>query len=100
MPAIKELRWNGPKRECAKRTTFCPRCVAALDRILPFESIAGDVPEAERYSYVYSGAQMRYDYILPDADTASRRTAVTIVHGADVSAASDHSPIVATFGWR
>ena len=25
---------------------FCPRCVAALDRILPLESVVGDLPAA------------------------------------------------------
>ncbi len=27
---------------------FCPRCVTALERILPLESIVGDLPEAQR----------------------------------------------------
>ena len=28
-------------------TQFCPRCVAALDRILPLESVVGDLPSVE-----------------------------------------------------
>jgi diguanylate cyclase (GGDEF)-like protein/putative nucleotidyltransferase with HDIG domain len=28
-------------------TQFCPRCVAALDRILPLESVVGDLPSIE-----------------------------------------------------
>jgi diguanylate cyclase (GGDEF)-like protein/putative nucleotidyltransferase with HDIG domain len=28
-------------------TQFCPRCVAALERILPLESVVGDIPSAE-----------------------------------------------------
>jgi putative nucleotidyltransferase with HDIG domain len=28
-------------------TQFCPRCVAALERILPLDSVVGDIPSAE-----------------------------------------------------
>jgi len=28
-------------------TQFCPRCVGALDRILPLESVVSDLPNAE-----------------------------------------------------
>ena len=31
----------------AAGTQFCPRCVAALERILPLESVVGDLPEEE-----------------------------------------------------
>jgi diguanylate cyclase (GGDEF)-like protein/putative nucleotidyltransferase with HDIG domain len=31
----------------AAGTQFCPRCVAALERILPLESVVGDLPEVE-----------------------------------------------------
>jgi HD-GYP domain-containing protein (c-di-GMP phosphodiesterase class II) len=27
---------------------FCPRCVAALERILPLDSVVGELPAAER----------------------------------------------------
>ncbi|MBI5548910.1 MAG: endonuclease/exonuclease/phosphatase family protein [Deltaproteobacteria bacterium] len=60
--------------------------------------VATDVPDAERYTYVYNTPR-RYDYLLPDAATAAKRTSVTIVHGDEVEAASDHSPVVATFAW-
>jgi HD-GYP domain-containing protein (c-di-GMP phosphodiesterase class II) len=31
----------------AAGTQFCPRCVVALERILPLESVVGELPEAE-----------------------------------------------------
>jgi endonuclease/exonuclease/phosphatase family metal-dependent hydrolase len=60
--------------------------------------VAEDVPSADRYTYSYNGHR-RYDFILPSADLAALRTAVTILHSADVRAASDHAPIVAAFAW-
>jgi endonuclease/exonuclease/phosphatase family metal-dependent hydrolase len=64
-----------------------------------FVDIATDVAAADCYTYVYDNDDLRYDYILPDADFASHRTSVTILHNGDVAAASDHSPIVASFTW-
>ncbi|HEY3449920.1 MAG TPA: endonuclease/exonuclease/phosphatase family protein [Myxococcales bacterium] len=61
-----------------------------------YVDIANDVPEAERYTYVWNTPR-RYDYLLPDPATAAARTRVSIVHGEDVKAASDHSPVVADF---
>lgn len=60
--------------------------------------VATDVPDAERFSY-YWRTPRRYDYLLPDEATAARRQSVTILHGPDVAAASDHAPVVATFAW-
>ncbi|MGC4114054.1 MAG: endonuclease/exonuclease/phosphatase family protein [Myxococcales bacterium] len=61
-----------------------------------FVDVATDIPEAERYTYVWQTPR-RYDYLLPDSETATTRTAVTILHGEDVKAASDHSPLMADF---
>lgn len=61
-----------------------------------YVDVATDVPEADRYTYFWKTPR-RYDYLLPDPATAAARTAVAIVHGDDVKAASDHSPIVADF---
>jgi len=63
-----------------------------------FVDVANDVPEADRYTYVYK-TKRRYDYLLPDAETAKHRLSVTIPHTPAVQAGSDHAPIVATFGW-
>lgn len=60
--------------------------------------VATDVPETDRYTYFWKTPR-RYDYLMPDPATAARRTSVTIVHGDAVKAASDHSPVVATFAW-
>lgn len=63
-----------------------------------FVDVATDVPDGDRWTYVWQGPR-RYDYLLPDRDTATRRLSVVIPHTAAVQAASDHAPIVATFGW-
>jgi len=63
-----------------------------------YVDVATDVPEAERYTYWWYSPR-RYDYLFPDPATAAARTGVTIVHGDDVKAASDHSPVVADFAF-
>ncbi len=63
-----------------------------------FVDVATDVPDADRWTYRWQGPR-RYDYLLPDRDTAARRRSTHIPHTPTVQAASDHAPIVATFAW-
>ncbi len=57
--------------------------------------------ERHRWTYVYSGEKQRLDYLLPDSTLASwcpsLSCGVYFIHSADVSAASDHEPVTATF---
>lgn len=58
------------------------------------EDLAARVPPADQWSYVYSGERRLYDHALGNASVASATTRVTILHGPEVDAASDHQPVM------
>jgi len=66
---------------------------------LALTSVAGFVEASERYSVTFGGNLQLYDDQLADPAAAALldSASVQILHGADVNAASDHDPVIATF---
>jgi endonuclease/exonuclease/phosphatase family metal-dependent hydrolase len=66
-----------------------------------FFDVGADVTAAERWTFTYKSSKRRYDWLLPDKDTAALRKLVEIPHSAamttDIKAASDHFPVAVTF---
>lgn len=63
--------------------------------------IGAQTPVADRFTYVYQYQRLRFDYLLPNRETAGWLRSISILHGTDVdlaaSAASDHAPVTAAF---
>ena len=55
------------------------------------------VPEDDRWTFVYNRVRQQIDYILASPSMATATTDVIILHGSDVDAASDHQPVAADF---
>ncbi|MGI5861799.1 MAG: endonuclease/exonuclease/phosphatase family protein [Myxococcales bacterium] len=66
-----------------------------------YVDIGQQADERHRWTYVYGGEKQRLDYLLPDSTLASwcasPSCGVYFVHSSDVSAASDHEPVTASF---
>ncbi len=55
------------------------------------------VLDADRWTYTFRGRRQQIDYLIGSPVMLQERTEIRIVHGSEVDAASDHSPIRATF---
>lgn len=62
-------------------------------------SATAGIPAGERYSVTFGGNLQLFDDQLsdPNATPLLDAASVTILHGADVNAASDHDPVIATY---
>lgn len=62
-----------------------------------FTDLTVNVPLEERYTFVFRGIEQQVDYIIGTPIMQAEVDEVAILHGPEVDAASDHSPIVARF---
>ncbi len=62
-----------------------------------FTDLTVNVPIADRWTFQFRGEQQQVDYIVGTPIMQSEVDEVVILHGPEVEAASDHSPIVSRF---
>lgn len=62
-----------------------------------FANAADLVPSADRYTYVFSGQKELVDHQMMSPRLAGTLESALILHSAEVAAASDHAPLVATY---
>ena len=55
------------------------------------------VPSSDRYSFTFGGDRVQLDYIMASEPLAASVESIEILHGPEVEAASDHSPVRAEF---
>ena len=69
------------------------------DPKVTFTSAGDSVPQADRYTFVYNNAKELIDHQIANPVLAKMldTSSVTIRHGKDVEAASDHHPLMATY---
>ncbi len=55
------------------------------------------VPDEDRWTFTFRGRRQQIDYLIGSPELTQERGEVRIIHGPEVDAASDHSPIRASF---